>query len=88
MFPNAVKGVWVSLSVQLLIADTRGYLLVGELAWFIHEQSPVYVGHHILLVNSKVAQMPSMTLSCSFARLLKKGAATKPENQNTQKNRQ
>ena len=77
--------------MQLLIAgirgtDIQGYSLVGELAWFIDEKSPVYVGHQILLVNSKVAQMPSVSLSCGFARLLSKGAAAKPENQDTQKN--
>jgi hypothetical protein len=94
MLPNAVKGVWASLSIQRLIAagirgaDIRGYPLVGKPAWFIYKQSPVDVGHQILLVNSKVAQMPSMTLSCGFTRLLKKGAATEPENRGTQKNRQ
>jgi hypothetical protein len=89
MLPNAVKGVWASLSIQLLIATgIRGYPLVGKPAWFIYKQSPVDVGHQILLVNSKVAQMPSMTLSCGFARLLNKGAATEPENRGTQKNRQ
>jgi hypothetical protein len=72
--------------VQLLITDLRGYPFVGERAWFIDEQSPVDVGHQILLVNSKVAQMPSMTLGCSFTRLLNKGAAAKPENQSAQKN--
>jgi hypothetical protein len=70
--------------VQLLITDIRGYPFVGERAWFIDEQNIVYVGYQILLVKSKVAQMPSMTLSRSFARLLK-GAAAKPENQSTQK---
>jgi hypothetical protein len=71
--------------VQLLIADIRGYPFVGERAWFIDEQSPVYVGHHILLVNRKIAQMPLMSLSRSFAWLL---TASKPENQSTQKDRQ
>lgn len=80
MLPNAVKGVWVSLSVQLLITDIRGYPLVGERAWFIDEQSAIYIGVQILLVNRKVSQMPSLTLSCSFARLL---TATEPESRST-----
>jgi hypothetical protein len=101
MLPNVVKGVLLSfrprlasprrVSTQLLIAgirgaDIHGYPLVGKLARFVDEQSPVYVGHQILLINNKVAQMPSLPLSCSFARLLNKEAAAKPENQNTQKN--
>jgi hypothetical protein len=83
MLPNAIKGVWVSLSVQLLIA--WGYLLVGERAWFIHEQNAIYIRVKILLINRKVSQMPSMPLSHSFTRLL---TATEPESSSTQKNRQ
>jgi hypothetical protein len=75
------------MSVQLLITGVGGYLFVSESAWFVDEQSTVYVGHQILLVNSKVSLMPSMSLSRSFTRLLKKGAAAKPENQDTQKGR-
>jgi len=75
------------LSVQLLIFAVRKYSFVGELAWFVGEQSHVYVGNQILLVKRKVSHMPSMSLVCGFARLLKKGAASKPENQSTQKSR-
>ena len=84
MLPNAVKGVWVFLSMQLL-ADGRGYPFVGERARFIEEQSTVQVGIQLLLVNRKISQMPSIPLGCGFARL---SAAAKPENRSAQKNRQ
>lgn len=72
------------MSIQL-IADGRGYLFVGERAWFIEEQSTVYIGVQVLLVDRKVSQMPSIPLGSSFTRLL---TATEPENRSTQKNRQ
>lgn len=68
------------LSVQLLIPDVWGYPFVCESAWFIEEQSTVYVGRHILLVDRKVSQMPSMSLSCGFTRLF---TAAEPENRST-----
>jgi hypothetical protein len=72
-------------SVQLLITDGRRYPFVCERAWFVEEQSTVYVGRHILLVDRKISQMPSMSLSCGFARLF---TADEPENRSAQKNHQ
>jgi hypothetical protein len=69
--------------MQMLLTDGRGYLFVGKRAWFIEEQSTVYVGVQILLVNRKVSQMSSVSFSRSFTRLL---TATEPENRSTQKN--
>jgi hypothetical protein len=71
--------------VQLLITGVREYPFVGEPAWSVDEQSPVYVGVQILLVNRKVSQMPSMPFSRGFTRLL---TATEPESCSTQKTRQ
>jgi hypothetical protein len=73
------------LSVQLLITDARGYPFVCKRTWFIEEQSTVYVGRHILLVDREIPQVPSMSLSCGFARLF---TAAEPENRSAQKNRQ
>ena len=79
MLPNAVKGVWASLSIQLTV-DWRWYPFIGERAWFIHKQSSVDVGVQILLVNRKVSQMPSIPLGSDFARLR---TADEPENRST-----
>jgi hypothetical protein len=73
------------LSLHLLITDGRGYPFVRERAWFIEEQGTVYLGCHILLVDRKISQMPSMSLSCGFARLF---TAAEPENRSAQNNRQ
>ena len=72
--------------MQLLFIDARGHPHVGGSAWLIRIDSSIEVGPYILAANGKIAQMPSMSFRCCFARLRKKAAAAKQNDQSTQDN--
>jgi hypothetical protein len=49
---------------------TSGYSFIREPARSVQKQNPVYVCHHPLLINTKIAFVPSLALSQCLARLL------------------
>jgi hypothetical protein len=59
----------ITCALELCVS---GYSFIGELAGFINEQYLINVFHERLLINPHIAKVPSMALSRSFARLLKK----------------
>ena len=63
-----------ALIICVLALYISGYSSICELARFIQKQNPVYVCHHPLLINTKIALVPSMPLSHSLARLLERTA--------------
>lgn len=71
-----------------LMPCVSGYPFIRELAGFIQEQNLVYVLHHLLLINTKIAEVPSMAFRYSFTRLLEKSTTARQHNQSTQDNTQ
>jgi len=76
-----------ALIICALVLYISGYSFICELARLIQKQNPVYVCHHPLLINTKIALVPSMPLSHGLARLLERTARGQ-ENQSTQEDSQ
>lgn len=75
------------LIICVLVLYVSGYPFIGELARLIQEQNPVYVCHHLLLINTKIALVSSPPLSHSLARLLGR-TAEGHKDQSTQEDKQ
>jgi len=71
-----------------LVLSVSGYPFISEPAGSIEEQDLVYVFHHLLLINTKIAEVPSMAFRCSFTRLLERSTTAGQQNQSTQDNTQ
>ena len=63
------------------------YALVGQSAWPVEHQGPVNILHHLLLIDTGHAVMPSPPFRSSLARLCSTTAIGQ-ENQNPQNNSQ
>jgi hypothetical protein len=64
-----------------------GYSSICEPARLIKKQSPVYVSHQPLLINTEIALVPSLPLSYSLARLIERTAEWQKD-QSTQEDKQ
>ena len=67
----------------VLVLSVSGYPSACELTRLIQEQNLVDILHHLLIINTKNAFVPSLSLSYGLARLLKRTAIGQ-EHQNTQ----
>jgi hypothetical protein len=76
-----------ALIICVLVLYISGYSSICELARLIQKQNPVYVCHHPLLINTKIALVPSMPLSHCLARLLGR-TAEGYKDQSTQEDKQ
>ena len=63
-----------ALIICVLVLYISGYSSICESAWPIQKQNPVYVCHHLLLIKTKIALVPSIPLSHSLSRLLERTA--------------
>jgi hypothetical protein len=76
-----------ALKICALLLYVSGYPFIGELARLIQEQNPVYVCHHLLMINTKNAFVPSLPFSHGLTRPLV-STARGQENQSTQEDSQ